>query len=70
MVTPWNHEIDVVGAQGNALEIKEYLNHFKERVAIGLGVSPHHLGMMSGTSNRSVTERLDLALYDKIKNLQ
>lgn len=70
LVAPGNHNVEVIGAQDTALNIDEYLKHFKERVAIGLGVSPHHLGMMGTSSNRSVTERLDLALYDKIKNLQ
>lgn len=70
LVAPFHHNIEVIGAGGVSLDFANYLAHFKERVAIGLGVSPHHLGMMEGTSNRSVTERLDLALYDKIKNLQ
>lgn len=70
LVAPGNHSVEVIGAEGNSLEIADYLAHFKERVAIGLGVSPHHLGMMGTSSNRSVTERLDLALYDKIKTYQ
>ncbi len=70
LVAPGNHSIEVLGAEGSSLDVDSYLNHFKERVAIGLGVSSHHLGMAEGTSNRSVTERLDLALYDKIKNYQ
>ena len=70
LVAPGHHSVEVIGAQGNSLEVEPYLTHFKERVAIGLGVSPHHLGMMGTSSNRSVTERLDLALYDKIKNFQ
>ena len=70
LVAPGNHSVQVLGAEGNSLDVNEYLAHFKERVAIGLGVSPHHLGMMGTSSNRSVTERLDLALYDKIKHYQ
>lgn len=70
LVMPGHHSVEVIGAEGSSLDIKDYLAHFKERVAIGLGVSPHHLGMMGTSSNRSVTERLDLALYDKVKNYQ
>jgi hypothetical protein len=70
LVMPGHHDVKVIGAEGSSLDIKDYLAHFKERVAIGLGVSPHHLGMMGTSSNRSVTERLDLALYDKIKHYQ
>lgn len=70
LVMPGHHDVKVIGAEGTSLDITDYLAHFKERVAIGLGVSPHHLGMMGTSSNRSVTERLDLALYDKIKNYQ
>jgi hypothetical protein len=70
LVAPGNHSVEVLGAEGSSLDVTAYLAHFKERVAIGLGVSPHHLGMMGTSSNRSVTERLDLALYDKIKHYQ
>jgi len=61
---------DVIGANNTALDASEYLNHFKERVAVGLGVAPHHLGMMMGGGNRSMTDRLDTALYDKVKQFQ
>jgi hypothetical protein len=39
------------------------LTHFKERVAIGLGLSPHHLGMTANGGNRSVTDRLGYSSY-------
>lgn len=70
LVTPHRHNIDVVGSQGQALDAANYLEHFKERVAVGLGLYPHHLGMMMNGGNRSVTDRLDIALYDKIKQYQ
>ncbi len=63
------HDVDVLGANGNALDASKYLDHFKERVAIGLGVYPHHLGMTSNAS-QAMTDRLDIALYDKIKEYQ
>jgi len=63
------HDVEVLGASGNALDASKYLDHFKERVAIGLGVYPHHLGMTSNAS-QAMTDRLDIALYDKIKEYQ
>jgi len=70
LILPYRHDVEVIGANQTALDATEYLNHFKERVAIGLGVAPHHLGMMMGGGNRSVTDRLDTALYDKVKQYQ
>lgn len=70
LILPHRHDIDVVGTSNASLDAQPYLDHFKERVAVGLGVAPHHLGMMMNGGNRSVTERLDTALYDKIKQYQ
>jgi hypothetical protein len=70
LILPYRHDIEVVGAANAALNAAPYLEHFKERVAVGLGLSPHHLGMMMNGGNRSVTDRLDVALYDKIKQYQ
>jgi hypothetical protein len=70
LILPFRHDVEVIGANNSALDASEYLNHFKERVAIGLGVAPHHLGMMMGGGNRSMTDRLDTALYDKVKQFQ
>jgi len=70
LILPYRHNIEVIGANKTALDAANYLEHFKERVAIGLGVAPHHLGMSMNGGNRSVTDRLDTALYDKIKQYQ
>lgn len=70
LVIPERHDISVIGSEGKALDAEPYLDQFKQRVVIGLGMSPHHLGMMSEGGNRSVTDRLDIALYDKIKSIQ
>jgi hypothetical protein len=68
---PPGHNVEVVGAEGEVLEIGPYLNHFKERVATGLGVFPHHLGMVDfAGANRDMTDRLDQILYDKVKFYQ
>jgi hypothetical protein len=70
LILPYRHDIDVVGTGNSTLDATKYVEHFKERVAVGLGVAPHHLGMMMNGGNRSVTERLDTALYDKVKQYQ
>jgi len=70
LILPFRHAVDVIGANNTALDASKYVDHFKERVAVGLGVAPHHLGMSMNGGNRSVTERLDVSLYDRIKQLQ
>jgi hypothetical protein len=70
LVIPHRHDIDVVNSGSAGLNASPYLDHFKERVAVGLGLAPHHLGMVMNGGNRSVTDRLDTALYDKIKQYQ
>lgn len=70
IIIPERHSVEIIGGEGSALEVSEYLKQFKERVAVGLGLAPHHLGMLSSGGNRSVTDRLDIALYDKIKLMQ
>lgn len=70
VILPYRHDIDVIGSANTALDASRYLEHFKERVAVGLGLSPHHLGMLMNGGNRSVTDRLDTALYDKVKQYQ
>lgn len=68
---PPGHDVDIVGAGSEVLDIQPYLNHFKERVATGLGVFPHHLGMVDfAGANRDMTDRLDQALYDRVKAYQ
>lgn len=69
IIAPHTHELQVLGAENKALNVTEELKHFKERVAVGLGVFPHHLGMTDG-GNRAATDRLDVALYDKVKEYQ
>jgi len=70
LILPHRHDIDVVNSGSAALDATSYLEHFKERVAVGLGLAPHHLGMSMNGGNRSMTDRLDTALYDKIKQFQ
>lgn len=70
LILPYRHNVDVIGSAQQALDATAYVNHFKERVAIGLGLAPHHLGMTMNGGNRAMSERLDTALYDRIKHFQ
>lgn len=71
LVLPERHDVEVIGSDGKALEIIPYLDHFKERVAVGLGMSKQHLGMSSSHGGgEAANERLDISLYDKIKLYQ
>lgn len=70
LVLPDRHNVEVIGAEHHSLDASSYLKHFLTRVITGLGLSAHHLGIMNDGGNRSVTDRLDVALYDKIKNYQ
>lgn len=70
LILPHRHNIEIVGAGKEVLDASGYLEHFKERVSVGVGLAPHHLGMSMNGGNRSVTDRLDVALYDKIKKYQ
>lgn len=63
-------KIEIIGSEGSALDATEYLNAAQQRVAMGLGLYPHHLGMTFAGGNRSMTEQLDTALYDRIKTYQ
>lgn len=67
---PHTHDLQVVGDNNSALDVSDYLHAFIVRVAAGLGLAPHHLGVMEDSGNRSVTDRLDQALYDRIKSYQ
>lgn len=71
LVLPFRHNVEIIGSEGKVLEISGFLNHIKTRVAVGLGVFPHHLGMVDfAGANRDMTDRLDTALYDRIKEYQ
>jgi len=50
-VTPERHEIEVKGSEGKALDPKDVLEHFKQRVFSGLGVSNVDMGE-GGSANR------------------
>lgn len=68
LILPERHDVEVIGSEGSSLSIEPYLDHMRNRVARGLGMFPHILGF--GNNNRSVTDRLDISLYEKVKMYQ
>jgi hypothetical protein len=68
-VTPERHNIEVLGAQGQALAIDHILEHFRDRVIIGLGNSLVDMGI-GGSSNRSTAQTMSRILVDDIKASQ
>ena len=65
-VTPERHSIEVVGANGEALDTDKILAHFKQRIYTGLGVSSVDMGE-GGTSNRSTAQTMSRNLIDRTK---
>lgn len=69
IVLPERHNIKVVGAEGAALQVGEYLKYFEERVFTGLGVSGTLMGR-GDTANRSTSDNIDAVFKDRIKAYQ
>lgn len=69
LVIPERHDVDIIGAEGNALDIDNYLDYFRQRVFTGLGVPPTIMGI-ADTSNRSTSDTLSTDFLDRIKAFQ
>ena len=65
-VTPERHEIRVVGNEGRALRIENYVKHFNQRVLSGLGLSSIDMGNPEGGS-RGSAETMSQGLVDEVK---
>lgn len=69
LVLPERHDVDVVGAEGQALSVENYLKYFEQRVFTGLGVSASMMGR-SDSSNRSTAETQSSEMHDRVKAFQ
>lgn len=69
IVTPERHDIKAIGAEGRALRAEGYVNHFKERIIGGLGISAIDLGQ-GNTANRSTADSMSRNLVDDVKYYQ
>ena len=69
IIMPGTHDFEVVLSDTKLDGVTSMLDYFKNRVIVGLGMSPVHLGDLS-SANRSITDRLDIQLYDDVKSYQ
>ncbi len=69
MVLPWTHTVEVLGSQGKALNIKEYLDYFKQRLFSGLGLSALDFGE-GDTANRGTATTLSEGVIHTVKYYQ
>lgn len=59
--------VDVVGAEGKSLEVKEFLAHLKSRVFTGLGVSGIDMGE-GADATRATADNISQNLKDAVKS--
>lgn len=69
MVLPWTHSVEVKGSQGKALNVKEYLDYFKQRLFSGLGLSALDFGE-GDTANRGTATTLSEGVIHTVKYYQ
>jgi len=69
IIMPGTHDFEVVLSDAKMEGLKDILDYFKNRVIVSMGLSPVHLGDI-GSANRSITDRLDVQLYDDVKGYQ
>jgi hypothetical protein len=65
-VTDGRVHIEAVGARGTALDYKDIVQHYKQRVFTGLGVSSVDMGE-GDTANRGTAEAVSQNLKDSVK---
>jgi len=69
LVTDHRVDIKALGAEGRALAAEGYMNYFKKRVYVGLGMSEVDFGETSST-NRAASQVASRALIDSVKSVQ
>ena len=69
IVTPERHEIIILGADGNVLDLQPYLEHFKDRVMAGLRLSGVEVGQ-GDTANRGTAVTISKNMADAVKDYQ
>ena len=69
IVVPERHNIQVIGAEGNAIDANGYLKYFRQRVFTGLGVSDSVMGV-GDSANKSTSDNQSADLNDAIKEFQ
>lgn len=69
LVLPERYNVEVVGAEGEAINAEWALRYFEQRVFTGLGVPETVFGRAS-TSNKATADNLTIEMHDRIKAFQ
>lgn len=69
LVTNERVKASIIGAEGNAIDVANYLSYFEKRVFTGLGVSETQMGR-GATANKNTADALDQQMVDRVKAYQ
>lgn len=69
LVLPERYDVDVVGAEGEAIDANWALRYFEQRVFTGLGIPETVFGRAS-TSNKATADNLTVEMHDRVKAFQ
>lgn len=69
IVMPHRHEVEIIGAEGQVLDISGYIEHFKNRVMSGLRLSGVDVGQ-GDTANRGTATTMSKNMVDAVKDYQ
>lgn len=69
IVTPFRHEIKLIGAQDKIMDLMPYIEHFEKRVMAGLRLSGIDVGR-GETSNKSTAQVINQNLVDAVRDYQ
>ena len=69
LITTERYDIDSVGIDGSAISIEPYLEYYRKRIFMGLGVSEVVMGL-GGTSNRSTSTNLVKEMQNRTQKIQ
>lgn len=67
-VTDERVKIDAIGAEGKALDYSTLMEHYKDRIYVGLGMSAVDMGDSKGAGSRSTADNISQNLKDAIKS--
>ena len=69
IITTERYEIESVGVDGSAINAEPYLEYYRQRIFMGLGVSEVVMGL-GGTSNRSTSTNLVKEMQNRTSKIQ
>jgi hypothetical protein len=69
LVLPERYNVEVVGAEGSAIDASWALKYFEQRVFTGLGV-PETVFGRAATANKSTAENLTVEMHDRVNAFQ